>query len=661
VIAATPDRVVQRDAAQSSSVPPAIEARNLTKHYGPLEAVRGIDFEVRPREIFGLIGPDGAGKTTTFQILAGVMEATSGVANIFGRPAREMRSQTGYLTQSFSLYPDLTVAENIRYSGDLRRIDPQAILDRGQQYLRMFDMDRFSGRLAGKLSGGMRQKLSLICALVPQPHILLLDEPTTGVDPVSRREFWDVLAHLSSEGLTILVATPYLDEAERCHRIGFMHQGQILRIGTADELCDSLDAKRIELRTPDLRKTERILSAQSGPGKDIMDVQRFGDRLDLLVRDPEKEQKRVTEELSRAGLSIDEMHVDQPTLENTFVAQLRALGQSADTAEFPARHDHSDLRGQIAIGATNLVKEFGEFTAVKDVSLQIRNGEVYGLLGANGAGKTTTIRILCGLLDPTSGTIELAGAQQDLRSEAVRKRIGYMSQKFSLYDDLSIRQNLDFFAGVYGVPDAEREEKIRWVLSFSGLEGKQDQITGSLPGGWKQRVAFGAAIMHEPDILFLDEPTSGVDPLARRAFWTMINRLADGGAAILVTTHYLEEAEQCNRLGMMVAGHLVAEGTPSGIKGQQSGHLIQFIVDQPQRAVDLLKRNGESWRVSLFGKRLHLISEAAPDVAIRQTTQQLEASGLHVISAREDRFSLEDVFISIVEKARLEGKVAIEK
>ena len=661
MIAATPDRVVQRDAAQSSSVPPAIEARNLTKHYGPLEAVRGIDFEVRPREIFGLIGPDGAGKTTTFQILAGVMEATSGVANIFGRPAREMRSQTGYLTQSFSLYPDLTVAENIRYSGDLRRIDPQAILDRGQQYLRMFDMDRFSGRLAGKLSGGMRQKLSLICALVPQPHILLLDEPTTGVDPVSRREFWDVLAHLSSEGLTILVATPYLDEAERCHRIGFMHQGQILRIGTADELCDSLDAKRIELRTPDLRKTERILSAQSGPGKDIMDVQRFGDRLDLLVRDPEKEQKRVTEELSRAGLSIDEMHVDQPTLENTFVAQLRALGQSADTAEFPARHDHSDLRGQIAIGATNLVKEFGEFTAVKDVSLQIRNGEVYGLLGANGAGKTTTIRILCGLLDPTSGTMELAGAQQDLRSETVRKRIGYMSQKFSLYDDLSIRQNLDFFAGVYGVPDAEREEKIRWVLSFSGLEGKQDQITGSLPGGWKQRVAFGAAIMHEPDILFLDEPTSGVDPLARRAFWTMINRLADGGAAILVTTHYLEEAEQCNRLGMMVAGHLVAEGTPSGIKGQQSGHLIQFIVDQPQRAVDLLKRNGESWRVSLFGKRLHLISEAAPDVAIRQTTQQLEASGLHVISAREDRFSLEDVFISIVEKARLEGKVAIEK
>ena len=226
---------------------------------------------------------------------------------------------------------------------------------------------------------------------------------------------------------------------------------------------------------------------------------------------------------------------------------------------------------------------------MKKVSLQIRNGEVYGLLGANGAGKTTTIKMLCGLLEPTRGTMVLAGMQGNLRTEAIRNRIGYMSQKFSLYDDMTIRENLDFFAGVYGVPDEGREEKIAWVLAFSGLQGKQDQITGSLPGGWKQRVAFGAAIMHEPDIIFLDEPTSGVDPLARRAFWTMINRLADGGAAILVTTHYLEEAEQCNRLGMMVAGELVAEGTPSGIKSQQSGHLLEFIVDQPQRAADLLK------------------------------------------------------------------------
>jgi ABC-2 type transport system ATP-binding protein len=506
----------------------------------------------------------------------------------------------------------------------------------------------------------MRQKLSLICALVPQPRVLLLDEPTTGVDPVSRREFWDVLAHLSAEGLTILVATPYLDEAERCHRIAFMHQGRFLEIGTPRELCASLGAKRIELRAEDLRKTETVLARLTASHVDILDVQRFGDRLDLLAHDPEEVEPAVRKGLQDAGVALEEMRVDDPTLENVFVAKLRALGQTPATAEFPARLDHSNLRGQIAIGATNLTKRFGDFTAVHNVSLQIRNGEVYGLLGANGAGKTTTIRMLCGLLEPTSGTMELAGSFGNLRTESVRKRIGYMSQKFSLYDDLTIRENLDFFAGVYGVPAIQREEKIRWVLSFSGLDGKQDQITGSLPGGWKQRVAFGAAIMHEPDILFLDEPTSGVDPLARRAFWTMINRLADTGAAILVTTHYLEEAEQCNRLGMMVAGELVAEGTPTGIKAQQSGHLLQFIVDQPQRAADLLKTGNESWRVSLFGERLHLITNEAPAVAIQQTTQKLEANGIRVLSAREDRFSLEDVFISIVEQARLEGKVAIE-
>jgi ABC-2 type transport system ATP-binding protein len=658
MITANPGRAV--DDHRGITEQPAIAVRDLSKRYGTLEAICGITFEVHRGEIFGLIGPDGAGKTSTFQVLAGVMEATSGSANVFGRPAREMRSQTGYLTQTFSLYPDLTVAENIRYSGDLRRIPQNDIAERGRQYLRMFDMDRFADRLAGRLSGGMKQKLALVCSLVPQPRVLLLDEPTTGVDPVSRREFWDVLAHLTEEGLTILVATPYLDEAERCHRIALMHQGEIHQIGTPIELRASLGAKRLELRTADLKKVESIFSKEIGQEKEIIDVQRFGDRLDLLVRDPDKERHRVAQKLERAGISVDEIRVDEPTLENTFVARLRGLGQKADTIEFASRHDHSSLRGKVAIGATSLVKEFGAFTAVRKVSLQIRNGEVYGLLGANGAGKTTTIKMLCGLLDATRGAIELAGTRGNLRSEAVRQRIGYMSQKFSLYDDMTIRENLDFFAGVYGVPDQEREEKTRWVLSFSGLQGKQDQITASLPGGWKQRVAFGAAIMHEPDILFLDEPTSGVDPLARRAFWTMINRLADAGAAILVTTHYLEEAEQCNRLGMMVAGELVAEGTPSGIKSQQSGHLLEFIVDRPQRAADLLKSNTERWRVSLFGERLHVITEQDPDSAIKQTTKRLEENGLHVFSVREDRFSLEDVFITIVEKARLQGKAAIE-
>jgi len=639
--------------------PAAIRVRDLEKNYGAVKAVRGIGFEVRKSEIFGLIGPDGAGKTTTFQIMAGVMEANSGSVQVFGRPARETRSQTGYLTQTFSMYPDLTVAENLRYMGDLRLVPPQEIRSRGRRYLEMFGMERFEDRLAGQLSGGMKQKLSLACALVPQPNVLLLDEPTTGVDPVSRREFWDTLAHLAADGLTILVATPYLDEAERCHRVALIHQGQIQQIGTPDEVRGSLRARRLEVRTADLGRCAQVLARIAGPQQPIIDVQRFGDRIDVLAEDPHVAQRIAEQELQRHGLVIDAVRVDEPTLENTFVATLRSLGEEIHDAPFPGRHDHVDLRGKIAIGARGLTRQFGSFTAVKDVNLQVRYGEVYGLLGANGAGKTTTIKMLCGLLSPSAGTMQLAGERGAFRSESVRQQIGYMSQKFSLYDDLSIRENLEFFAGVYGVPREEREEKIKWVLSFSGLEGKESQITGSLPGGWKQRVAFGAATMHEPPVLFLDEPTSGVDPLARRAFWSMINRLADSGAAVLVTTHYLEEAEQCNRLGFMIAGELLVEGAPSEIKSRQQGKLWEFIVDEPQRATDLLKQETDRWRVSLFGSRLHVITD--DEGGREQTIRRLTAAGVHVISVREERFSLEDVFISMVEQARQQGKVAREE
>jgi ABC-2 type transport system ATP-binding protein len=632
--------------------------RGLWKRYGSLEAVRGIGFEVSEGEIFGLIGPDGAGKTSTFQILAGVMEATEGVAEVFGRPAREARSETGYLTQSFSLYPDLTVAENLRYAGDLRRVTRHDIAARGDRYLEMFDLSRFVDRLAGQLSGGMKQKLSLACALIAEPRVLLLDEPTTGVDPVSRREFWDALAHLSASGLTVLVATPYLDEAERCRRVALIHQGQLRQVGTPSELRGALGARRLEVRTDDLAGAERVLSAIAGD-QTILDVQRFGDHLDVLAPDPDRARDRLRTSLAAAGLRVLDTRIDAPSLENVFVASLRALGEEPAHIPFPARHSHADLRGQVAIGARGLTREFGSFVAVNDVSLEIRYGEIYGLLGANGAGKTTTIKMLCGLLDPSGGEVRLAGEGGDLRTAEVRQRIGYMSQKFSLYDDLSIRENLQFFAGVYGVPDREREEKIRWVLAFSGLEGRGQQVTGSLPGGWKQRVAFGAAIMHEPSVLFLDEPTSGVDPLARRAFWRMINRLADAGTAILVTTHYLEESEQCNRLGFMASGELVAEGSPGEIKGRQGGHLLEFTVDQPQRAADVLKAGRERWRVSLFGARLHVISDNDVGTARRTLTRELEDHGVHVIDTREASFSLEDVFIAVVEQARARGRATV--
>jgi ABC-2 type transport system ATP-binding protein len=613
----------------------AIAVEGLTKRYGPVEAVRGIGFDVHEGEIFGLIGPDGAGKTSTFQILAGVMEATGGKAEVFGVPARDARSETGYLTQSFSLYPDLTIEENIRYIGDLRHVPPLEIEERGHRYLSMFDMDRFTDRQAGRLSGGMKQKLALACALVAQPKVLLLDEPTTGVDPVSRREFWDTLAHLAMNGLTILVATPYLDEAERCHRVALIHMGEIRDIGTPSELRAKAGTKRIEVHAQDLAMAEEILLKESEQTSEIFDVQRFGDRLDVIAPDAERGGERIEAALHAANLEGNIFRIDQPTLENTFVAALRSFGDRENAPAYPGRRDHRNLKAQIAIGAKDLTKRFGAFTAVKNVSLQVRYGEIYGLLGANGAGKTTTIRMLCGLLAPTTGSMELAGERGSLRSRDVRRSIGYMSQKFSLYDDLSIDENLNFFAGVYGVPPEEIEEKKRWVLEFAGLEGKQHLITGSLPGGWKQRVAFGAAILHEPSVLFLDEPTSGVDPLARRAFWRMINSLADRGTAILVTTHYLEEAEQCNRLGFMVAGELVVEGAPRGVKQAQGGHLIEFLVDQPQKAADLLRQKEERWRVSLFGDRLHVIVDEDTETGKRDTIAKLNAAGIHVRDAYE--------------------------
>src|SRR5262245_18977275 len=304
----------------------AIRVVDLTKDYGSIHAVRGISFAIPQGEIFGLIGPDGAGKTSTFQILSGVMEATSGSAEIFGLPARETRSHTGYLTQTFSLYPDLTVRENIHYIGDLRRVPRDEVERRGHRYLQMFDMDRFTERLAGRLSGGMKQKLALACALVPEPRVLLLDEPTTGVDPVSRREFWDALAHLAANGLTILVATPYLDEAERCHRVALMHAGAIQQIGTPSEIRGSLGASRLEVRATPLGSAEQALSALDGSDTNILDVQRFGDRLDLLVRDPTLAEAEIRARLDDRGVEVDEIRRDEPLLENVFVARLHALG-----------------------------------------------------------------------------------------------------------------------------------------------------------------------------------------------------------------------------------------------------------------------------------------------------------------------------------------------
>lgn len=629
---------------------PDIEVKGLQKNYGKLAAIRGIDFTVQPGEIFGLIGPDGAGKTTTFQILAGVMESTAGKVEVVGKIPREARLAIGYLTQKFSLYLDLSLAENIRYSAGLREISGSQLATRSSKYLRLMNLEKFSDRLAGKLSGGMKQKLALCCALISQPQVLLLDEPTTGVDPVSRREFWDVLASLSQAGMTIVVATPYMDEAERCHRVALIHEGKIQQTGTPAELRNDLGLHRLEVRIDNLEAAEQTLSENP---TDFADVQIFGDRLDVLVQNPKIGSERVKDAIAASQSKINSIRRAEPTLENVFVNTLRQQGFDPPFIPLPRLNPpRTHQKGQVAIGTENLSKTFGTFQAVKGVTLEIGYGEIYGLLGANGAGKTTTIKMLCGLLEASHGNITLAGQTSNLRSSSLRQRLGYMSQKFTLYDDISIIENLKFYCGVYGIPRQHRQTKIDWVLEISGLVGKEKMITGQLPGGWKQRVAFGAAVMHEPEILFLDEPTSGVDPLARRQFWRLIEDLAHHGTAVLVTTHYLEEAEHCHQMCFMVAGEIVAEGTPNQIKTNQPGKLYEVTAKQPQAVADLLKQQLDSWRVSLFGDRLHLVLDH-PDLELPQVRSLLQNAQLEVGDFQVIPFSLEDSFIGIVQRSSI--------
>jgi ABC-2 type transport system ATP-binding protein len=638
-------------------MPAAIEAKALTKVYGSsgpnrVRALDAVDFRVSPGEIFGLIGADGAGKTTAFKLLSGVMEPTSGELSILGKKPRESRAQVGYLTQPFSLYLDLSVLENLRYAGGLREVSDQDFEERKGRYLSLFDMDRFQNRLAGQLSGGMKQKLALTCALIADPAVLLLDEPTTGVDPVSRRDFWDALTSLSNEGITIVVATPYFDEAERCHRVALMEQGHIFAIDSPRGFRSQLGLTRLAVHSSDLSLAEAALEGARNTENGIADIQRFGDRLDVMVRSADEGERLVRQRLEQAGLDVGPFGRASPTLENAFVATLRQMRGPESLSPFPNRSAHTAAlnSGQAAVGAYQLSKHFGSFQAVKGFHIEIRYGEVYGLLGANGAGKTTAIKMICGLLAPSGGEVSLLGRKTGLRSAEVRSQIGYMSQKFTLYDDLSIGENLDFYAGLYGLPRQARKSRIEWALQMAGLSGQQSLLTGLLPGGWKQRVAFGAAVMHEPKVIFLDEPTSGVDPLARRVMWRMINELADHGAAVLVVTHYFEEAEQCNRIGFMAAGEIVAQGGPGEIKRSLPGRLLEVETPQaPQALRELRSLYGPS-RVSLFGDRVHVAVDS--EAGAEEVTRELAARNIEVRRCELTDFSLEDVFISLIEERR---------
>ncbi len=460
-----------------------VSVNGLKKHYGKVDALRGISFDVDEGEIFGIIGPDGAGKTTLFRILTSLLLADDGTASVDGldvvKDYKEIRKRIGYMPGRFSLYQDLTVEENLRFFATIFNTTIEENYSLVAPIYRQ--IEPFKTRRAGKLSGGMKQKLALSCALIHAPRVLFLDEPTTGVDPVSRKEFWDMLGQLKAKGITIIVSTPYLDEVRRCQRIAFINNGEIQGIGEPEEI---------------LRRFSGIFCPA------------------------------------------------------------------------PLSHDAAHAERQNVIEVEHLVKAFGDFRAVDDISFTVSKGEIFGFLGANGAGKTTAMRMLCGLSQPTGGKATVAGYDAASQHEKVKLNIGYMSQKFSLYEDLTIAENMKLFGGIYGMSRKEIKTKTAEMLEELGLEHGRNTIVRSLPLGWKQKLAFSISIFHNPKIVFLDEPTGGVDPATRRQFWELIYRVADRGITVFVTTHYMDEAEYCDRVSIMVDGKIEALDTPDNLKRQ---------------------------------------------------------------------------------------------
>ena len=478
----------------------------MSKSYGKVKALDDVSFTVGKGEVFGLIGPDGAGKTSMYRILCTLLKPGQGNATVDGfdvvRQMTDIRRRVGYMPGKFSLYQDLTVQENLEFFATLFGTTVEAGYDTIKAIYSQ--IERFRDRKTGALSGGMKQKLALCCALVHQPSVLFLDEPTTGVDPVSRKEFWDMLITLKESGITIMASTPYLDEVRRCERVAFLDQGKIRGIGTPDEILT------------------RFADIFNPPGID---------------------------------------------------------------------HDQgSEVKDENVIEVEHLVKAFGSFHAVDDISFAVKRGEIFGFLGANGAGKTTAMHMLTGLNQPTSGTGRVAGYDIRTEHEQIKKHIGYMSQRFSLYEDLTVAENIRLFGGIYGMNDADIARKTDEVLERLRFADHKNDLVGSLPLGWKQKLAFSVSIFHEPSIVFLDEPTGGVDPATRRQFWELIYDAAGRGITVFVTTHYMDEAEYCDRISIMVDGKISAIGTPSQLKERfhqpDMEHVFIYLARQATRSSD---------------------------------------------------------------------------
>jgi ABC-2 type transport system ATP-binding protein len=561
---------------------PALVARSVTKRFksaaGPdVQALDDVSFSVPAGAMTALVGPDGAGKTTFLRLAAGLLKAEAGTVSVLGLdPARDpaaVQAAVAYMPQRFGLYEDLSVAANLDLYADLQGVVGAPRLRRIGELLELTTLAPFAKRLAGQLSGGMKQKLGLACTLIHEPELLLLDEPTVGVDPLSRRELWGLIEDLvEARQLTVLLSTAHLDEADRCAHAVVLHRGRRL----AEDLPASIRRRaqgRVFLAEPG-KGLARALQARLLDSPAVADAVPEGGAVRFIAAEngggaaaPEGSVAEIVVEAGAAGVQPA-----PPRFEDGFMVLLRQADDAAQASR-PIVYERPPAAraGARVVEVQGLVRRFGAFTAVDHIDFDVRAGEIFGLLGPNGAGKTTTFRMLCGLLPASGGTLRIAGVDLRAAPAAARRGLGYVAQKFALYGDLSVKENLEFFAGAYGLSGEAARRRIAWALEQFELGPYRTAAADQLPGGFKRRLAMAAALMHEPDILFLDEPTSGADPLARRDFWRSITALAEQGVTIIVTTHFMEEAEYCDRVAILDRGQIIAAGAPADIRKAGSG------------------------------------------------------------------------------------------
>ena len=534
-----------------------------------VNALQNVNIKIEEGKITALIGPDGAGKTTFLRMVCGLLFPTEGKLKVLGyditQDPQAVQDQLSYMPQKFGLYEDLSCQENLDLYADLHGIPGNIRRERFEKLLHMTGLAPFTDRLAGRLSGGMKQKLGLACTLVRSPRLLLLDEPTVGVDPLSRRELWAILQQLvAEERISVLVSTAYMDEAELCQQIFMLNRGKIIAEGTPDSLREIARNHCYIAAPPHQVPARNLQAALLDDTENVIDAVPESGNVRFSVYSPDCID-RLAALQSFPDLAPEPVPV---RLEDSFMILLHNAEKAEDkNPEFAL--DYNMVRPpsqEVVIEVKDLVRKFGDFIAVNNTSFQVRKGEIFGLLGPNGAGKSTTFKMLCGLLPATSGQLAVAGVNLRNARRQARANVGYVAQKFSLYETLTVKENLEFFGGVYGLDRARLKTQMDAMIRQFNLSEVTNKPAGELPGGYKQRLSMAVGLIHQPRILFLDEPTSGIDPVARRTFWRQITAFAAAGTTIIITTHFMEEAEYCDRIMIQDQGKMLVLGTPEEVR-----------------------------------------------------------------------------------------------